>query len=471
MAEGTACLPSTLPGHVVRSGPASCGIVDGKEMSDISKQLEEAVRARTAKVGIVGMGYVGLPLALAFTKSGFTVTGFDTDPDKVRALSEGQSYINHIGSERIAAAVTSGLLHATADFDRLAQQDAILICVPTPLTKQRDPDMRYVRDTAQAIARRLRRGQLIVLESTTYPGTTDELVRETLESSGLKLGHDFLLAFSPEREDPGNVHFNTQTIPKLVGGVDEASGRVAERLYAAALAKTVLVSSARVAEAAKLTENIFRGVNIALVNELKIAFDRMGIDVWQVLDAAETKPFGFMRFNPGPGWGGHCIPVDPFYMSWKAREFEVTTRFIELAGEINVRMPEFVVEKLQRALNERGKPVKGSRILLLGVAYKNDIDDCRESPAFPIIDHLAPLGAEVVFHDPYVPALPRTRAWPHLENLPSEALDAESLARADVVLIVTAHKCIDYGFVARHARLVIDTRGVYREPAHNVVKA
>jgi UDP-N-acetyl-D-glucosamine dehydrogenase len=440
-------------------------------MSEISKQLEEAVHSRSAKVGIIGMGYVGLPLALAFAKSGFRVTGFDTDPDKIRALSEGHSYIHHIGSERIAAAVTGGLLFATADFDRLAQQDAILICVPTPLTKQRDPDMRYVRDTAQAIARRLRRGQLIVLESTTYPGTTDELVRETLETSGLKLGDDFLLAFSPEREDPGNANFNTQTIPKLVGGVDEASGRVAERLYAAALAKTVLVSSARVAEAAKLTENIFRGVNIALVNELKIAFDRMGIDVWQVLDAAETKPFGFMRFNPGPGWGGHCIPVDPFYMSWKAREFEVTTRFIELAGEINVRMPEFVVEKLQRALNDRGKPVKGSRVLLLGVAYKNDIDDCRESPAFPIIDHLAPLGAEVVFHDPYVPMLPRTRAWPHLENLPSEPLSAENLARADAVLIVTAHKCIDYAFVAQHAQLIVDTRGVYRGATSNVVKA
>jgi UDP-N-acetyl-D-glucosamine dehydrogenase len=429
------------------------------------------VRTRSAHVGIIGMGYVGLPLALAFAKSGFTVTGFDTDSAKVRALSEGQSYIHHIDSERIATAVASDRLRATADFDRLVQQDAILICVPTPLTKQRDPDMRYVRDTAQAIAKRLRRGQLIVLESTTYPGTTDELVRETLESSGLKLGLDFLLAFSPEREDPGNANFNTQTIPKLVGGVDEASGRVAERLYAAALAKTVLVSSARVAEAAKLTENIFRGVNIALVNELKIAFDRMGIDVWQVLDAAETKPFGFMRFNPGPGWGGHCIPVDPFYMSWKAREFEVTTRFIELAGEINVRMPEFVVEKLQRALNERGKPVKGSRILLLGVAYKNDIDDCRESPAFPIIDHLAPLGAEVVFHDPYVPQLPRTRAWPHLENLPSEPLSADTIARADAVLIVTAHKSIDYELVARHAQLIVDTRGVYKARATNVVKA
>ena len=440
-------------------------------MSGIAKQLEEAVRSRQAKIGVIGMGYVGLPLALAFVKAGFAVTGFDTDPQKVESLRQGRSYIHHISSDRIATAVGSGLLRATADFDNLGQQDAILICVPTPLTKQREPDMRYVRDTAQAIAKRLRKGQLIVLESTTYPGTTDELVRETLEESGLKLGDEFLLAFSPEREDPGNPSFNTQTIPKLVGGVDEASGRVAERLYGSALSKTVLVTSARVAEAAKLTENIFRGVNIALVNELKIVFDRMGIDVWQVLDAAETKPFGFMRFNPGPGWGGHCIPVDPFYMSWKAREYEVTTRFIELAGEINVRMPEYVVEKLQRALNDRGRPMKGSRILLLGVAYKNDIDDCRESPAFPIIDHLAPLGAEVVYHDPYVGVLPRTRAWPHLENRPSEPLTAENLAKADAILIVTAHKSIDYEFVARHAQLIVDTRGVYAPGRKNVVKA
>jgi UDP-N-acetyl-D-glucosamine dehydrogenase len=440
-------------------------------MTGIAKQLEDAIRQRSAKIGVIGMGYVGLPLALAFVKAGYAVMGFDTDPAKIEALNEGRSYIHHISSDRIVTAVKTGLLKATANFDLLKSQDAILICVPTPLTKQREPDMRYVRDTTSAIAKRLRSGQLIVLESTTYPGTTDELVREELEQSGLQLGKDFLLAFSPEREDPGNASFNTTTIPKLVGGVDEASGRVAEQLYAAALAKTVLVSSARVAEAAKLTENIFRGINIALVNELKIVFDRMGIDVWQVLDAAETKPFGFMRFNPGPGWGGHCIPVDPFYMSWKAREYEVTTRFIELAGEINVRMPEFVVEKLQRALNDRGKPMKGSRILLLGVAYKNDIDDCRESPAFPIIDHLAPLGAEVVFHDPYVPTLPRTRAWPHLENRTSEALTVESVAKADAVLIVTAHKSIDYDFVAKHAQLIVDTRGVYRKPSRNLVKA
>jgi UDP-N-acetyl-D-glucosamine dehydrogenase len=441
------------------------------EVSSV-QALERAIEQRTAKVGIIGMGYVGLPLALAFVKAGFAVTGFDTDPAKVQALTAGHSYLLHIPSEPIAEAAKSKKLRATNDFDELTAQDAILICVPTPLTKQREPDMRFVRDTANSIAKRLRRGQLVVLESTTYPGTTDELVRETLEGvSGLNLGSDYLLAFSPEREDPGNPQFNTQSIPKLVGGVDKQSGEVAAKLYAAALSKTVLVANARVAEAAKLTENIFRSVNIALVNELKLVFDRMGIDVWQVLDAAEKKPFGFMRFNPGPGWGGHCIPVDPFYMSWKAREYEVTTKFIELAGEINVRMPEFVIGKLQSALNERGKAVKGSRVLILGVAYKADVDDCRESPAFPIIDHLAGLGAEVVFYDPHVKVLPRTRAWPHLSNRPSEELTVEEIERADVVLLVTAHAGVDYDMVAQKARLILDTRGVYRAGQANVVGA
>lgn len=434
------------------------------------ESLEARIRDRSAAIGIIGMGYVGVPLALAFANAGFKVTGFDIDPAKVEALRSGRSYFHHIPSAAVAREVERERLFATADFDELRGQDAILICVPTPLTKQREPDMRYVRETAEAIAKRLRPGQLVALESTTYPGTTDELVKDILDSTGLKLGTDYLLAFSPEREDPGNASFNTQTIPKLVGGVDEQSGIVAEHLYATALKQVVRVASARVAEAAKLTENIFRGVNIALVNELKIAFDRMGIDVWQVLDAAETKPFGFMRFNPGPGWGGHCIPVDPFYMSWKAREFEVTTKFIELAGDINTRMPEYVVGKLQGALNEHGKAVKGARVLLLGVAYKSDIDDCRESPAFPIIDHLAALGANVSFHDPYVKVLPRTRAWPHLENRPSEALTPETIARADVVLLVTAHKSVNYDMVLKHAKLVVDTRGVYRE-SEQVVKA
>lgn len=435
------------------------------------RQLIDKIDDRSATIGIIGMGYVGLPLALAFAESRFHVMGFDTDAAKVEALRAGRSYIRHIASERIAKRVADGFLQATGDFDQLARQDAILICVPTPLTKQREPEMKYVRDTAHAISGRLRRGQLVVLESTTYPGTTDELVREILEKSGLTVDQDFYLAFSPEREDPGNPKFNTHSIPKLVGGVSEASGVAAEKLYESALQRVIRVADARTAEAAKLTENIFRAVNIALVNELKIAFDRMGIDVWKVLDAADTKPFGFMRFNPGPGWGGHCIPIDPFYMSWKAREFDVTTKFIEHAGEINVRMPEFVVGKLQNALNERGKAVKDARILLLGVAYKNDIDDCRESPVFPIIDKLAELGADVSFHDPHVPVVPRTRAWPHLENQESEPLNAEVLASADAVVIVTAHKAFDYALIARHAQLIVDTRGVYREPAANIVKA
>jgi UDP-N-acetyl-D-glucosamine dehydrogenase len=403
-------------------------------------------------------------------EAGFRVTGFDTDPEKIVGLSEGRSYIHHIDSARIARAVNDKRLAATGNFDELAAQDAILICVPTPLTKQRDPDMRFVQNTSDEIAARLRRGQLIVLESTTYPGTTDELVRGTLDTSGLKLGDDYLLAFSPEREDPGNRSFNTKSIPKLVGGVDELSGICAETLYAAALTSVVRVADARTAEAAKLTENIFRGVNIALVNELKIAFDKMGIDIWKVLDAAETKPFGFMRFNPGPGWGGHCIPIDPFYMSWKAREYEVTTKFIELAGEINVRMPEYVIGKLQTALNERGKALKGAKVLVLGVAYKAEIDDCRESPAFPLIEHLIRLSADVVFHDPFVAQLPRTRAWPRLNPMASVELSAELLGSADAVLLVTAHGAVDYGLVLKHARLIVDTRNALPPYAH-VVRA
>jgi UDP-N-acetyl-D-glucosamine dehydrogenase len=434
-------------------------------------ELRRKIEDRSAAIGVIGMGYVGLPLALTFIQAGFKITGFDTDAEKIEFLRSGRSYIQHIGSEKVRQGVGSGLLEATGDFDQLARQDAILICVPTPLTKQREPEMRYVRDTATAIAARLRPGQLIVLESTTYPGTTDELVRETLEQSGLKLDVDYFLAFSPEREDPGNARFTTKTIPKLVGGVSEDSGEVAEHFYAAALEQVIRVADARTAEAAKLTENIFRGVNIALVNELKIAFDRMGIDVWNVLDAASTKPFGFMRFNPGPGWGGHCIPIDPFYMSWKAREYNVTTNFIEHAGEVNARMPEYVVTKLQNALNDRGKAVKGARILLLGVAYKNDIDDCRESPVFPIIDLLAELGADIAFHDPHVSELPRTRAWPHLEKLPSEHLTPDLVSDADVVVIITAHRTVDYELVASHAQLIIDTRGVYRHQANNIVRA
>jgi UDP-N-acetyl-D-glucosamine dehydrogenase len=414
---------------------------------------------------------VGLPLSLAFASNDFSVLGFDIDDEKVRTLNGGLSYISHVAPERVAAAVRANKLRATADFGELASVDVVIICVPTPLTPQREPDMRFVVGTAEQIARHLHEGQLIVLESTTYPGTTEGLLRETLERSGrLTLG-DYFLAFSPEREDPGNLDFNTTTIPKVVGGVDEPSGRLAQLLYDQVIAKTILVSSARTAEATKLTENIFRAVNIALVNELKMIYDRMSVDVWEVLDAAATKPFGFMRFNPGPGWGGHCIPLDPFYLSWKAREYGMSTKFIELAGEINVDMPQFVVGKLQAALNERGRPVKGAEVLVLGLAYKKDVGDARESPAFEIIDHLLRLGAVVSYHDPFVPVAPKVRTWPHLPPMTSRPLTPELLRSCSAVMLVTDHSTVDYGLVRTHAPLIVDTRGVFRERLDKVVQA
>jgi UDP-N-acetyl-D-glucosamine dehydrogenase len=429
------------------------------------------IHAKEAVIGIIGLGYVGLPLGLTFAEKGFKVLGFDVDPKKVTALDRGESYIKHLDGARVAAAAKAGTLKATTDFGRLTEADAILICVPTPLTPQREPDMSYVVDTTRAVKERLRKGQLVVLESTTYPGTTDELVRGILEKTGLVAGKDFYLAFSPEREDPGNPTYKTANIPKVVGGFDQDSGDLAEALYQQAISSTVRVSSARAAEAAKLTENIFRAVNIALVNELKVVYDAMGIDVWEVLDAASTKPFGFMRFNPGPGWGGHCIPLDPFYLAWKAREFGRSTKFIELAGEVNVEMPHFVVQKLLLALNDRGKAVKGSKVLILGLAYKKDIDDPRESPAFELIELIQKLGANIGYHDPHVPKAPRMRNWPHLPEMASQALTPELLAAQDAVVIVTDHTAVDYALVAAHASLVVDTRGIYREPRSNVVKA
>lgn len=441
------------------------------EHPNSSGRLRARIEGHSALVGVVGMGYVGLPLGLTFAECGFPVLGFDVDGKKVSALAEGRSYIKHLDAGRIASAVSSGRLQTTSDFSRLAEADAILICVPTPLTRQREPDMTYVVDTAEKIASALRPGQLVVLESSTYPGTTDELVRGILERRGLKAGSDFWLAYSPEREDPGNQDFTTQTMPKVVGGVDTESGNLAQSLYDQVVKRTVRVADARTAEATKLVENIFRAVNIALVNELKIVFDGMGIDVWSVLDAASTKPFGFMRFNPGPGWGGHCIPLDPFYLVWKAREYGMTPRFIELAGEINVRMPHYVVERLQAALNDRDKTVRGSKILILGLAYKKDIDDPRESPAFEIIELLLKLGASLSYHDPHIPVAPRMRTWPNLPPMASRPLDRETLASQDAVLIVTDHSAVDYAAVERAASLIVDTRGVYREPRPNVVKA
>jgi len=431
--------------------------------------LRQRIEDRTALVGIVGLGYVGLPLALTFAEGSYRVLGFDVDRAKVEALSRGENYIRHLDSSRVPR--SSERFSATDDFGRLSEPDVLVICVPTPLTPQREPDMSYVVGTAREVRSRLRKGQLIILESTTYPGTTDELVRGILEGSGLRCGQDFYLAFSPEREDPGNSRFGTATIPKVVGGVDAEGGDLAQAFYDKVIARTVRVSSARTAEATKLVENIFRAVNIALVNELKIVFDRMGIDVWEVLDAASTKPFGFMRFNPGPGWGGHCIPLDPFYLAWKAREYGISPKFIELAGDVNVRMPHYVTEKLQQALNDRSKAVRGSKVLVLGLAYKKDIDDPRESPAFEILELLRHMGASLAYHDPHVPHAPRMRTWPDLPPMSSVPLTAELLSGQDAVVIVTDHSAVDYEFVLRHAPLVVDTRGIYRDKSEKVVKA
>ena len=436
-----------------------------------SAELCARIAAREAIVGVIGLGYVGLPLALAFVEKGFRVLGFDVDAAKVEKIARGEGYIKHLDAARVEAAAKTGRLEATVDFGRLDEPDAILVCVPTPLTPQREPDMSFVVDTARKIKGRLRLGQLVVLESTTYPGTTDELLRGLLEETGLVAGRDFFLAFSPEREDPGNRSYSTTTIPKVVGGIDPVSTATAEALYSQVIERVVVVSSARTAEAVKLTENIFRAVNIALVNELKVVYDAMGIDVWEVLDAASTKPFGFMRFNPGPGWGGHCIPLDPFYLAWKAREFGRSTKFIELAGEVNVEMPKYVVHKLQLALNDRGKAMKGSSVLVLGLAYKKDIDDPRESPAFEIIELLLRLGAVVRYHDPHVPRAPQMRSWPHLPPMTSEPLTPSLLEAVDAAVVVTDHAAVDYTLVARHAKLVVDTRGVFKGDLPNVIKA
>jgi UDP-N-acetyl-D-glucosamine dehydrogenase len=440
-------------------------------MNDTAQELLRKIESRQATVGILGLGYVGLPLALAFSKAGFPVLGFDVDDRKVDDLNQGESYITHIDGSAVREAASGGRLSATADFSRLDEPDVLVICVPTPLTTQREPDMTYVVNTAEEIAKSLRRGQLVALESTTYPGTTEELLREILETSGLACGEAFFLAYSPEREDPGNPDFATTTIPKVVGGIDEISTDLAVALYSPVVVDTVRVSSARTAEAAKLLENIFRAVNIALVNELKIVYDEMDIDIWEVLDAAATKPFGFMRFNPGPGWGGHCIPIDPFYLSWKARQYGITTRFIELAGEVNIRMPQRVVEKLQEGLNVQGKPVKDSKVLILGLAYKKDVADPRESPAFEILSQLFELGAEISYHDPFIPVAPSMRSWKHLGELESKPLTKEVLASQDAVVLVTDHTDVDYDFVLEHAPLVIDTRGVYRQPGPKVIRA
>ncbi|HEV2616054.1 MAG TPA: nucleotide sugar dehydrogenase [Candidatus Acidoferrales bacterium] len=424
------------------------------------------------KIGIIGCGYVGLPLALRFAETGHYVFGFDTDPKKVEKLNRGESYIKHIAGEQIAKHTKSRHFSATADFARLREMDAVLICVPTPLDDRRDPDLSYVENTALSIAPHLQRDQLIVLESTTYPGTTEDLVLPILEKGGLRCpiqgandgdaGHtDFYLAFSPEREDPGNKHYGLAQIPKVVGGINAASGEAAAHLYAQIVARVIRVSSTRAAEMSKLLENIFRCVNIALVNELKLLCQRMGMDVWEVIDSAATKPFGFMPFYPGPGLGGHCIPVDPFYLSWKAKEYDFSTRFIELAGEINSSMPYHVVNAVAGALNERQKSLKGSRVLLLGVAYKKDVDDLRESPSLKLMQLLMERGAHLDYNDPYFPTLHKMRHYDY-SAMRSVDLNAAALASYDCVLIATDHSAYDYVAIVEAAQLVVDTRNATR---------
>ena len=422
-------------------------------------ELDEKIQLRTAKVGIIGLGYVGLPLISAFTRAGFQCIGYDVDPVKVHSLQNGLSYIKHISSATVAAWIEKEQLIPTADMSRLNEADALLICVPTPLNASRDPDLIYIEDTARSIAAVLRPGQLVVLESTTYPTTTRDVMLPILEENpaGLRSGVDYFVAYSPEREDPGNPDYTAAGIPKVVGGTDAVSLELACSLYSKAIVQVVPVASAEIAEACKILENTYRCVNIALVNELKMLFDRMGIDVWQVVNAASTKPFGFQAFYPGPGLGGHCIPIDPFYLSWLARRQGMTTRFIELAGEINTHMPHYVIDRLSEFLNELGKPIKGSRICILGMAYKKDVDDARESPAFELAEMLLKRGAILTYSDPHIPELRASRSH-SLPAMKSAQLTPEFLQSQDCVLIATNHTAFDYETIVRHAPLILDTR-------------
>jgi len=423
----------------------------------MSQKLEQKINNRSAIIGVIGLGYVGLPLVRAFVAAGYRTMGFDVDQTKVDKLLAGQSYIEHIDSEWIAECIGAKKFEPTADMRRLAEADVLLICVPTPLSESRDPDLCYVESTTRFIAQTLRPGQLVVLESTTYPGTTRDVMLPILAATGLTVGKDFFLAFSPEREDPGNPDFSAERIPKVVGGIDPVSLRLAEMVYRQAVVRVIPVSSCEAAEECKILENTYRCVNIAMVNELKMLCDRLGMDVWEVIDAAKTKPFGFQAFYPGPGLGGHCIPIDPFYLSWVARKHGMTTRFIELAGEINTNMPHYVVHLLMEALNEQGKPVKGSKICILGVAYKKDVDDPRESPSFVLMELLEASGAVLSYHDPHIPHLPKMRHH-KIREMASSPLTAEFLAGLDCVLVATDHSSVDYDFVVRHAPLVVDTR-------------
>lgn len=439
-------------------------------MSTKASDLEKKIKSREVRVGIIGMGYVGLPLVKTFLVQGFEVMGFDIDEKKVNLLNQGKSYIKHVSAEELKSFIKKRKFQATSNFTALAETDVIIICVPTPLDSYKNPDLSFVLKTTKTISKALRKGQLVVLESTTYPGTTEEEVLPLLEGGGLKVGEDFFLAYSPERENPGDEVYTTEKIPKVVGGVTPNCSRVAKTLYDQIVRRTVPVSSTKVAEATKIMENVFRSVNIAMVNEMKMIFDRMGIDVWEVIQAASTKPFGFMPFFPGPGYGGHCIPVDPFYLAWKAKEVDYPTKFIELAGEINTLMPYYVVTKTVEALNENGKSIKGAKILILGLAYKENIDDQRESPSLKIISLFKKRGASVSYNDPYVPQAGGYRDYPGLV-LESVDLTEKKLKECDAVVIVTAHSAYDFEWIAKNASLIVDTRNAIKKKKKNVVKA
>src|SRR5437773_4032216 len=427
----------------------------------VKNDLIAKIQAHEARVGIVGLGYVGLPLVLRFGEEHFSVLGFDVDPVKVRKLQAGESYIRHIPAERLRVLIKEKQFEPTTDFQRLAEADCIIICVPTPLTAKKDPDLQYIENTTDAISKTLRKGQLVSLESTTYPGTTEEILLERFRPTGLQAGKDYFLVFSPEREDPGNPKFSTRTIPKVVGGITPDCLEVGKTLYGQVIDRIVTVSSTRAAELVKLLEIIYRSVNIALVNELKLLTDRMNIDIWEVIDAASSKPFGYTAFYPGPGLGGHCIPIDPFYLSWKAKEYDFSTRFIQLAGEINTSMPHYVVERIGKALNDQARSIRGAKILLLGVAYKKDVDDVRESPALEIMEILQSQGAVLSYSDPYIPRLHKMRAYDfsHMSSLP---LNEDVLKSQDLVLITTDHSSIDYQWVVDHASSIVDTRNATR---------
>lgn len=435
----------------------------------MKNNLLAKIESKKSIIGIVGLGYVGLPLSLRFAEVGFSVLGFDIDPIKVEKLNRGDSYIQHIGVDRVFKCWEEGKLKATTDFSRASEVDVLILCVPTPLGKHQEPDLSFVTNTLNSLISYLRAGQIISLESTTYPGTTEEELRPLIENKGLNIGQDFFLVYSPEREDPGNRKYSTKTIPKIVGGTTENCLEVGTSLYQSIVDQVISVSSTKVAEMVKILENIYRSVNIGLVNELKIVADSMGIDIWEVIDAAATKPFGFMPFYPGPGLGGHCIPIDPFYLTWKAKEYGINTRFIELAGEINTNMPYWVVSKIMNALNDRNKHLRNSKVLILGVAYKKNIDDVRESPSVELIQKLMEKGALVYYSDPYIPTIPLMRKY----NLSLNSIDLniETISQMDCVVIATDHDAFNYEMIYKSSNLIIDTRGRYRSTDNNIVRA